>query len=128
MRPLVEPGACLSGHATRVLGLSAQAVGFSYIGMGVGSIFASFIGQRISRRIGPGPCLVLGFAVCGVGWLVLAAAPSGGLGVFAGGLEASFGTPTSGNTGVQLVLQDDGNLVIYSQDGRALWNTHTQGK
>lgn len=69
--------------ATRVLGLSEQAVGFSYIGMGVGSVMASVIGQRISRRIGPGPCLVLGFAVCGVGWLVLAAAPVGGIGVLA---------------------------------------------
>ncbi|HEY9238156.1 MAG TPA: MFS transporter, partial [Burkholderiaceae bacterium] len=69
--------------ATRTLGLSEQAVGLSYMGMGVGTILASVFGNRISRRIGPGPCLVLGFAVCGAGWLLLAVAPLGALGVAA---------------------------------------------
>jgi MFS family permease len=69
--------------ATRTLGLSAQAVGLSYVGMGVGTIIASVFGSRISRRIGPGPCLVLGFAVCGAGWLLLAAAPPNAFGVAA---------------------------------------------
>jgi predicted MFS family arabinose efflux permease len=41
--------------ATRTLGLSEQAVGLSYMGMGVGTIVASVYGSRISRRIGPGP-------------------------------------------------------------------------
>ena len=67
--------------ATRTLGLSAQAVGLSYIGMGVGTVLASVLGHRISRRIGPGPCLVLGFAVCGAGWLMLAFAPANAYGV-----------------------------------------------
>jgi MFS family permease len=67
--------------ATRTLGLSEQAVGLSYMGMGVGTIVASVLGNRISRRIGPGPCLVLGFAVCGAGWLLLAAAPANAWGV-----------------------------------------------
>ena len=69
--------------ATRTLGLSEQAVGLSYMGMGVGTIVASVFGSRISRRIGPGPCLVLGFAVCGVGWSVLALAPANAFGVAA---------------------------------------------
>ena len=69
--------------ATRTLGLSEQAVGLSYMGMGVGTIVASVFGSRISRRIGPGPCLVLGFAVCGAGWLLLAAAPANAFGVAA---------------------------------------------
>ena len=67
--------------ATRTLGLSEQAVGLSYIGMGVGTVLASVFGHRISRRIGPGPCLVLGFAVCGAGWLLLAFAPANAWGV-----------------------------------------------
>ena len=69
--------------ATRTLGLSEQAVGLSYMAMGVGTIVASVYGNRISRRIGPGPCLVLGFAVCGVGWSLLALAPANAFGVAA---------------------------------------------
>ena len=69
--------------ATRTLGLSEQAVGLSYMGMGVGTIIASVYGNRISRRIGPGPSLVLGFAVCGTGWLLLALAPANAYGVAA---------------------------------------------
>ncbi len=67
--------------ATRTLGLSEQAVGLSYMGMGVGTIIASVFGSRISRRIGPGPCLVLGFAICGAGWLLLSFAPANAWGV-----------------------------------------------
>jgi MFS family permease len=69
--------------ATRTLGLSEQAVGLSYMGMGLGTVVASVLGARVSRRIGPGPCMVLGFAVCGVGWLLLAAAPANRYGVAA---------------------------------------------
>lgn len=69
--------------ATRTLGLSEQAVGLSYMGMGAGTIVASVFGNRISRRVGPGPCLILGFAVCGGGWLLLAFAPANAWGVFA---------------------------------------------
>jgi MFS family permease len=69
--------------ATRTLGLSEQAVGLSYMGMGVGTVLASVLGRRISARVGPGPCLVLGFAVCGAGWLLLAVAPTGAFGVAA---------------------------------------------
>jgi len=69
--------------ATRTLGLSEQAVGLSYMGMGAGTILASLYGNRISKRYGPGPCLVLGFVICGVGWLVLAVAPANAWGVAA---------------------------------------------
>ena len=69
--------------ATRTLGLSEQAVGLSYMGMGVGTIVASVFGNRVSRRIGPGPCLILGFAICGVGWLLLSFAPADAWGVAA---------------------------------------------
>lgn len=67
--------------ATRTLGLSAQAIGLAYVGMGAGTVLSSVFGNRISRRLGPGPCLVLGIAVCGAGWLALAMAPANGWGV-----------------------------------------------
>jgi MFS family permease len=68
---------------TRLLGLSERAVGLSYVALGVGTILTSAVGNRVVRRIGPGPALVLGFAVCGVGWSSLALAPLGALGVAA---------------------------------------------
>jgi MFS family permease len=78
--------------ATRTLGLSEQAVGLSFTAMGVGTVIASVFGHRISARIGPGPCLVLGFAICAAGWLLLAAAPAGPLGVAAfAGMLLLFG-------------------------------------
>ncbi|MBV9891054.1 MAG: MFS transporter [Rhizobacter sp.] len=69
--------------ATRTLGLSANAIGLAYTGMGVGSVIASVSGNRISRAIGPGPSLILGFAICGGGWLLLAVAPANGWGIAA---------------------------------------------
>ena len=69
--------------ATRTLGLSEQAVGLCYMGMGVGTIMGSVYGRRLSHRIGPGPCLVVGFAICGAGWLLVAAAPANAWGVAA---------------------------------------------
>jgi predicted MFS family arabinose efflux permease len=67
--------------ATRELGLNERQVGLCYVGMGLGTVAASTLGDRISRRLGPGPCLVLGFAVCGAGWLQLALAPANAWGV-----------------------------------------------
>ncbi|MGM9484212.1 MFS transporter [Roseateles sp. NT4] len=72
--------------ATRELQLSPQTVGASYIALGGGTVLASIFGHRISRRIGPGPCLVLGYGACGIGWLQLALAPAGHLGVVSFGL------------------------------------------
>jgi len=67
--------------ATRTLGLSEGAVGLSFVGLGAGTIVSSMVGNRISRRLGPGPTLVLGVAICGVGWLLGACAPVSALGV-----------------------------------------------
>ncbi|UXH77545.1 MFS transporter [Roseateles amylovorans] len=83
--------------ATRVLGLSAQSVGLSYIALGAGTVLASVFGHRISRRLGPGPCLISGFGICGIGWTVLAFAPANvwgvaafGFALFAFGVGAVF--------------------------------------
>jgi MFS family permease len=69
--------------ATRTLGLSEQAVGLCYMGMGVGTIVGSVLGRRVSLSLGPGPCLVVGYTITGVGWLLLAVAPANALGVAA---------------------------------------------
>ena len=69
--------------ATRTLGLSEHEVGLCYMGVGVGTIAGSLLGRRISHRIGPGPCLVMGYAVTGTGWLLVAATPAGAFGVAA---------------------------------------------
>lgn len=69
--------------ASRELGLSAGAIGLAYVALGLGTVLASLKGHAISERLGPGPCLVLGIAITGLGWLVLALAPGGTLGVVA---------------------------------------------
>ena len=66
--------------ATRTLGMNESQIGLSFVGLGVGTIASSALGHRISARIGPGPCLLLGVAVCGAGWLLLAAAPTNAFG------------------------------------------------
>jgi MFS family permease len=68
---------------TRMLGLSERSVGLSYVALGAGTILASAFGNRVVRHIGPGPALVLGFAVCATGWTTLAVAPVGVVGVAA---------------------------------------------
>lgn len=67
--------------ATRTLGLNESQVGLCYVAMGFGTVIASTLGNRISSRIGPGPCLVLGIGVCGVGWTALAIAPANAIGI-----------------------------------------------
>lgn len=67
--------------ATRELQLSPEAVGWSYVAIGAGTVLGSVYGHRISRHMGPGPCMLMGYALCGVGWLQLAFAPSGAWGV-----------------------------------------------
>jgi predicted MFS family arabinose efflux permease len=69
--------------AIHELGLSERGVGLSYVALGVGTVFASVNGHRVVRRLGPGPTLVLGFAVSGTGWLLLAMAPANAFGVLA---------------------------------------------
>ena len=66
--------------ATRTLRLSGQDVGLAYVFLGVGTVLASLIGEAIGRRIGPGSCLTVGFGLCAVSWLMLAAAPATCLG------------------------------------------------
>ncbi|MCE9658235.1 MAG: MFS transporter [Burkholderiales bacterium] len=85
--------------ATRTLGLSEQAIGLSYTAMGVGTILASVFGNRISRRLGPGPSLVLGIAICGAGWLLLSVAPAN-----AWGVAAFTGTLMMFSTGAVLIF------------------------
>lgn len=67
--------------ATRQLGLSGGEIGLCFVGLGVGTIFASAIGSRVSRRIGPGPALVLGVATSALGWLLGGLAPSSPFGI-----------------------------------------------
>jgi MFS family permease len=67
--------------ATRTLGLSERAVGLSYVALGGGTVLASALGHRLSRRVGPGPTLVLGFAVCGLGWSLVSLVPANEWGV-----------------------------------------------
>ena len=69
--------------ATRQLGLTERGVGLSYVALGAGTVMASAVGYRVVRKVGNGPTLVLGFAVSGVGWLVLAVAPLNRFGVVA---------------------------------------------
>ena len=67
--------------ASRELGLSEGEIGLCFVGLGVGTIFASAVGNRVSRRIGPGPALVLGFAISAIGWLLGGLAPVSVLGI-----------------------------------------------
>jgi predicted MFS family arabinose efflux permease len=69
--------------AIHELGLSERGVGFSYVALGVGTITASANGHRVVKKLGPGPTMVLGLAISGSGWLLLAVAPANSLGVFA---------------------------------------------
>lgn len=76
--------------ATRTLGLSEHAVGLSYVCMGLGTILASAVGNRISQKLGPGLCMIVGIFVCGLGWGVLALAPANGWGIAAFALMLTF--------------------------------------
>jgi len=67
--------------ATRTLGMSEQAVGLSYVCLGFGTVLASLVGDRISKRLGPGPSMTLGIGLCSLGWLLVAVAPVGPIGV-----------------------------------------------
>ena len=67
--------------ATRTLGLSEQGVGLSYVCLGFGTVLAALLGHRVSKFFGPGPSMTLGIGSCSVGWMLLAVAPVGPLGV-----------------------------------------------
>jgi len=70
-------------HASRGLGLSEQVIGLCYAALGAGTISASLYGSRLSRRVGPGPSMVVGFVLCGLGWLLPWLLPAGRAGVAA---------------------------------------------
>jgi len=70
-------------HASRTLGLSEQAIGLCYAGLGLGTLVASVLANRVSRRFGPGPSLLMGFGASGVGWLLPAMLSEGAAGVVA---------------------------------------------
>ncbi|HET9644987.1 MAG TPA: MFS transporter [Burkholderiaceae bacterium] len=67
--------------ASRVLGLSEQGIGLAFVGLGLGTVTGSLFGSRVSAVLGPGPALVLGFAMTGLGWLLPAFAPANTFGV-----------------------------------------------
>ncbi len=78
--------------ASRTLGMNESQIGLSFVGLGIGTIMASTLGHRISARIGPGPSLLLGLAVCGAGWVLLALAPASAPGRFMfAGMLVCFG-------------------------------------
>lgn len=67
--------------ATRELGLNEIQFGLCLAGAGLGTVAAGAFGHRLAQRFGPGPTLIGGIAVSGAGWLQLAWAPGGGLGI-----------------------------------------------
>ena len=67
--------------ATHELGLTERGIGLSYVALGAGTIGASAIGHRIAKWLGPGPCLVMGFAISGGGWLMLSMMPANAVGI-----------------------------------------------
>jgi predicted MFS family arabinose efflux permease len=69
--------------AIHQLGLSERGIGFSYVALGIGTVFASANGHRVVKRLGPGPTFVLGLGISGSGWLLLAVAPANSFGVVA---------------------------------------------
>jgi MFS family permease len=54
--------------ATRELGLSAGAIGLTYVFGGLGCVLASAFAQRLSARLGVGPVIVHGLALTALGW------------------------------------------------------------
>ena len=56
--------------ATRELGLTAGERGLCYIALGRRDDHRQHAGPRLANRLGPGPTLVLGLAICGGGWLL----------------------------------------------------------
>jgi MFS family permease len=62
--------------ATRVLGMNESQIGLAFVALGAGTVSASAWGHRLSERFGPGPMLLTGIGITGVGWLALAAAPA----------------------------------------------------
>jgi hypothetical protein len=56
--------------ATRDLGLSAGAIGFAYMFGGLGCVLAAASAERLSKRHGVGPVILLGLLLTVCGWVV----------------------------------------------------------
>ena len=55
--------------AARDLGLSAGAIGFAYMLGGAGCVLAAASAERLSKRYGVGPVILLGLMLTVVGWI-----------------------------------------------------------
>ncbi len=55
-------------YATRVLNLSAGAIGAAWMGGGLGCIAASLVARRVNRRYGMGAVMVGGLFLTGLAW------------------------------------------------------------
>jgi MFS family permease len=58
--------------ATRDLHLSAGAIGFAYMFGGLGCLLAAAFAERLSRRYGVGPVILLGLMLTVAGWIAYA--------------------------------------------------------
>jgi Na+/melibiose symporter-like transporter len=56
--------------ATRELQLSAGAIGLAYMFGGVGCVAAASFAERLSKRYGVGPVILLGLMLTAVGWVM----------------------------------------------------------
>ena len=63
--------------ATRTLGMSGAGVGLCYVCLGLGTVLGGLFGGALGRRVGPGRCITLGFALTASGSLILALSPAG---------------------------------------------------
>jgi predicted MFS family arabinose efflux permease len=90
-------------HASRDLALSESSIGLCFAMLGAATLLASAWGDRLSNRHGPGPTLVLGFALCATGWLL----PP---------LAAALQLPPAASVAAfmaMLVLDGAGGLLLY---------------
>ena len=54
--------------ATRELGLSAGAIGVTYMAGGLGCVMAAALAEKLSARLGVGPVIVLGLSLTAFAW------------------------------------------------------------
>jgi Na+/melibiose symporter-like transporter len=57
--------------AVKDLGLDETLVSMSFVALGVGSILGGMAGPKLSKKMGPGPALILGIAITSLGWIGL---------------------------------------------------------
>ncbi len=59
-------------YAIRELEMSEENLSLSFMALGIGSIASGLTGPRLSKAIGPGPTLLFGVGLTGLGWIQLA--------------------------------------------------------